>query len=227
MIDLWHLTNIDWMSHLQGELAEQLRQAADISTFQRGDLVFGPDAHPDQVYILESGLIRIFRESADADEVTFGFVRPGEIFGESVLFGNQRESQAVAVQVSDVLILPRNVFVEAVQATPQMSFSIAKQIEGRFRNIETRVEDLVFHNARNRLARILLQLAQQFGKAEGDRTVLPLQLTHQDLATLIGTTRPTASLAINDLEQAELIGRQGRYISIESIETLGNAVETL
>ena len=89
------------------------------------------------------------------------------------------------------------------------------------------MEDLVFHNARNRLARILLQLAQQFGKAEGDRTVLPLQLTHQDLATLIGTTRPTASLAINDLEHAELIGRQGRFISIESIETLANAVETL
>jgi len=228
MIDLWHLEKIDWLSQLSAESTGLLKQDAVIRSFAKGEQVFGPHSSPEELFVLETGLIRIFRESADAQEVTFGFIRPGEIFGESVLFGGQsRESQAVAVEPSDVLVCSREVFLQAMTATPIMGFAIAKQIEGRFRNIETRVEDLVFRSARNRLAHILLQLADQFGRNEDGATVLPMQLTHKDLATLIGTSRPTVSLAINDLEKAELIGREGRLIRIANTDDLARAIDRL
>ena len=228
MIDLWHLTDIDWLARLSPESAEELRQSAEMQSFPTGSHIFGPDPSPSEVFILESGLIRIYRESPDAVEVTFGYIRPGEIFGESALFGNRpRESKAVAAQLSKVIVLSRDEFLKTMQNTPQMGYSVAMQIEGRFKNIETRVEDLVFRNAQNRLACILLQLAEQFGRQEGGQTVLPMQLTHKELATLIGTSRPTVSLAINGLENAGLIGKQGRHISINSIDSLANAIDQL
>jgi CRP/FNR family cyclic AMP-dependent transcriptional regulator len=228
MIDLWHLTDIDWLARLSPESAEELQQSAELKSFPPGSHIFGPDPSPSEVFILESGLIRIYRESPDAVEVTFGYIKPGEIFGESVLFGNQpRESKAVAAQLSKVIVLSRNAFLKSMQNTPQMGYTVAMQIEGRFKNIETRVEDLVFRNAQNRLACILLQLAQQFGQQEGDQIVLPMQLTHKELATLIGTSRPTVSLAINGLEEAKLIGKQGRHICINSIDSLANAIDQL
>ena len=54
-----------------------------------------------------------------------------------------------------------------------------------------------------------------------------MQLTHKELATLIGTSRPTVSLAINGLEEARLIGKQGRHICINSIDSLANAIDQL
>lgn len=227
MLELWHLTDIDWLSQLSPEAADELRRAAELQSFRRGADVFVPDRNPDKVFILESGLIRIYRESADAEEVTFGYIRPGEIFGESALFGGQpRESRAMAAEDSDVIALGREQFLKAMRSTPQMGYTVAKQIDGRFKNIETRVEDLVFRNARNRLARIFLQLAGQFGQQEGKRVVLPVQLTHKDLATLIGTSRPTVSIAFSDLENEELVSRHGRYISIDC-DALARAIEQL
>jgi len=228
MIDLWHLTNLNWMSHLAGPTAENLRQSAECRNFAVGEQVFGPDSAPDVVFVLESGMVRIYRVSAAAEEVTFGYIQPGEIFGESALFHAQpRESQAVAVEPAVVLILKRDAFLAVMREAPAIGFSVSMQIEGRFKSIETRVEDLVFRSAHNRLAHILLQLARQFGRKEGTRTVLPMQLTHNDLATLIGTSRPTVSLAIAYLEQQKWIARRGRYISIENMDALSQAIAQL
>jgi CRP-like cAMP-binding protein len=226
MIDLWHLTDIDWLSELSGESAERLRQAAELASFAKGELVFGPESFPDKVFILESGLIRIYRASVTDDEVTFGYVRPGEIFGESALFDDQsRDSQAAAVEPSSVLILPRDAFIDAMRDTPRIGYSVAMQVEGRFKKIESRVEDLVFRSVRNRLARILLQLSEQFGERNGKGILLPVKLTQQDLATLIGASRPTVSLAMSELQDAKLIGRQGRRISITDVDLLAASVD--
>ena len=228
MIDLWHLTDIDWLSDLSADHAAQLRQSANLQSFAAGEQVFRPDRSPDKVFVLESGLIRVFRESPDAEEVTFGFIKPGEIFGESVLFRNQaRESQAVAVEPSAVLALNRDAFKAIMKKNPRICCSLVRQIEGRFRDIETRVEDLVFRNERNRLAHILLQLAEKFGSDEHGKIILPVQLTHKDLAALIGASRPTVSLAISELQESALIGRQGKHICIADVDRLKQALERL
>jgi CRP-like cAMP-binding protein len=228
MIDLWHLTDIDWLGGISAEHAEQLRRTARLQAFAAGERVFGPAPAPDDVYVLETGLIRTYRESREAEEVTFGFVRAGEIFGESVLFKNQpRQSQAMAVEPSTVLVLNRDKFKEIMRQNPRICCSLVRQIEGRFRDIETRVEDLVFRNARNRLARVLLQLARQFGRAENGQIVLPVQLTQKDLAALIGTSRPTVSLALKELEKSALIGRRGRHICIADTARLEKELDQL
>jgi len=228
MIDLWHLTDIDWLGGLSAEHAEQLRQSAELLSVAAGGEVFGPDPDPDKVYVLESGMVRVFRESLNAEEVTFGFVKPGEIFGESVLFSDQsRDSRAVAVEPSVVIVLSKDEFKGIMKQTPRICCSLVRQIDGRFRDIETRVEDLVFRNARNRLASVLVQIANRFGSPANGEIVLPFQLTHQDLAALIGTTRPTASLAVNELEQSGLICRKGRHIVIEDVDQLTQALERL
>ena len=104
-------------------------------------MVFEPRANPNNVFLLETGLIRIYRESRQAEEFTFGFIRPGEVFGECAMFPNaQRESFAVAVEPSEVLIIDRKSFSKALLESPPMFFSVAKQMEGRFKDIESRVE---------------------------------------------------------------------------------------
>jgi len=228
MIDLWHLTDIDWLGSISAENAETLRQSADLLTIAQGEQVFGPEPNPDKVYVLESGMIRVFRESREAEEVTFGFVKPGEIFGESVLFSNQsRDSRAVAVEPSVVIAIDKNEFKPIMKQTPRICCSLVRQIDGRFRDIETRVEDLVFRTARNRLASVLLQLANRFGRPDNGEVILPFQLTHKELAALIGTSRPTASLAINELEESSLIGRRGKHFVIGDIAGLEDALEYL
>jgi len=101
MIDLWHLEKIHWLRDQPEAISVGLRKAAEIKHYHRGTLIFEPRVDPAHVYLLESGLIRIYHESRQAEEFTFGFIRPGEVFGECVVFLNsQRESYAVAVEPS-------------------------------------------------------------------------------------------------------------------------------
>jgi CRP-like cAMP-binding protein len=221
MIEFWHLQNVDWLRELSPEVADGLREAAELTHYPQGALIFKPAIDPEYVFLLESGLVRIYRESEQAEQVTFGYVQPGEVFGECAVFQDRpRESFAAAHEPSDVLRLSRQRFKDAIQSRPSIMFAVAKQIEGRFKNVESRVEDLVFRDARSRLAHVILNLSEEFGHDEGERTILRIQLTHAELATLIGTSRPTVSIALGELEDEGVLTRADRYIGITNREAL-------
>lgn len=215
MLDLWHLADIHWLRELPAEVAETLRRAAEVRRYDAGMVIFQPTPEPEHVYLLEWGLVRMYRISNHGDEVTLGYVRPGEVFGELAAFGDKpRESYAAAVESSSILKFGRKAFSRAMQTTPSVMFSVAKQIEGRFKRIESRVEDLVFRNARTRLAHVILQLAQDFGQQDKGRTIVRLQLTQAELATLVGASRPTVSIALGDLEDEGLVTRTDGHLVI-------------
>jgi CRP-like cAMP-binding protein len=226
LIDFWHLEKVDWLNALPREAAEALRLTARLQNYPRGALIFEPAINPDHVYLLESGLVRIYRESLDAEQVTFGYVNPGEVFGECAVFQpSQRESFASAHETSEVLRLSRECFAAVVRSHPSILFAVAKQIEGRFKKVESRVEDLVFRNARSRLARSIIQLSKEFGRFDGERTILHIRLTHGELAMLIGSSRPTVSIALGELEDEGVVARVDRYIAVTDPETLKKIAE--
>ena len=227
MINLWHIKNVDWLRELPATSVDALRDGASISTFEPGQLVFEPTAEPKFVFILETGLVRMYRECARGEEVTFGYIQPGEVFGELVAFSDKpRESYAVAVERSTVIKVDKQVFADAIQSRSSIVFSVAAQIGDRFKEIESRVEDLVFRSARSRLAHIILQLAEDFGEKNKDRLLIATRLTHAELATLVGVSRPTVSIALGEFEDDELITRSEGKIVVLSKKALQAIADT-
>jgi CRP-like cAMP-binding protein len=92
-------------------------------------------------------------------------------------------------------------------------------VRGRLEKLTSRIEDLVFRDARARLARILLQLAAEFGERQGEWLVVEIGLTQSDLARLIGTTRQTTNAVIQELTQEKLVARErGRLVLLRPAE---------
>jgi len=93
--DFWHLHHIDWLSSLSSQASEALRRESTLRGYAPGATIFAPTPEAHSVYILEKGLVRIYRLSESGEEATFGFVTAGEVFGELVIFGcKERESFA-------------------------------------------------------------------------------------------------------------------------------------
>lgn len=83
--------------------------------------------------------------------------------------------------------------------------TVTKQVSGKLLRFENRAEDLIFRSAASRLARTLLELGGEFG-VNGDRgRTIGVQFTQAELSSMIGTSRPTASLTLNALRSAGLI----------------------
>jgi CRP-like cAMP-binding protein len=213
MIDVWHLRNVHWLRDLPREESERLRRSATTRDHERGDTVFAPTATPESVFLLERGLVRIYRISEGGAETTFGYVLPGEVFGELSAFADgARESFAQAVRRSTVWRIPAETFRTVVSASHGMTLEITKQIAGRMKRIESRVEDLVFRDVRARLTRVLLELSESFGRPEGEGVEISLPLTQTDLATLVGSTRQTVNVALGALEREGLLVQRHRHI---------------
>ena len=226
MVGLWHLNNINWLRELPAASADLLRTAATLLTVQAGETVFEPEREPQFVFILETGLVRMYRICERGEQVTFGFIRAGEVFGELAAFSDKpRESYAAAITDSTIIKMPKEVFSEVIQSRSSIVFSVAAQIEDRFKQIESRVEDLVFRSARSRLARIILQLAQDFGQPRDGQLLIGIRLTHAELATLAGTSRPTVSIALGELEDEGLIVRRKGRIALVSEPLLQQEAE--
>lgn len=221
MSDHWHTPKIDWLALLPPAAAETIRRASTSRAYSAREPVFGPTRNPEHVYLLEQGLVRIFRISPTGDEFTVGYVRPGEVFGEvSVLTAQPRESFAQARVPSTILRIPKEAFIRAVRASNPVLYEVTKQMGERLLRLGSRAEDLVFHDARTRLARLLLRLAHEFGHPADGGLAVGLPLTQEEMGRLVGATRQTVSIALRELAAAGLVERHGRELFLPHTQRL-------
>lgn len=219
--DVWQLRNIEWLRDLAAAELQELQRNASHRRHAGGDQIFAPSATPESVYLLENGLVRIYRISESGYETTLGYIAPGEVFGELPIFGSYpRESFAQAVGPAGVWRIGRDAFQRLLQTRPGLLAPIARQISERLKRVEARVEDLVVRSVRARVARMVLELAQTFGRAEGDRTVIDVPLTQGELATLVGATRQTVNQVLGELAAEGSLHHDRRRLAIHDRERL-------
>ncbi len=220
-VEFSSLRRIDWLREL-GSTAIQLLQRSGFSKrYAVGELIFAPAPNPESVYLLETGLARVYRVSESGCETSFGYVAPGEVFGELPAFGDYpRESFAQAVQASLVWRIAREPFQRLMASRPSLVLAIAQQMGERLKRVEARVEDLVFRSVRIRVARMLSELAQSFGRRDGDRIVIDIPITQAELATLVGATRQTVNQALGELGKEGLVTRRRQRIVLLQPESL-------
>jgi CRP/FNR family transcriptional regulator, cyclic AMP receptor protein len=90
----------------------------------------------------------------------------------------------------------------------------------RRKDLESRVEQLIFKDVGAKLAELLLELGVQHGVEEERGVVLNLKITHQEMANLIGSTRETVSLTLSQFKRKGLIESEGRRIIVVDREGL-------
>jgi CRP-like cAMP-binding protein len=204
-----------WVATLPADVAAALRERSTSIACRRGQRIFGPTRAPEHVYLLEEGVVRLFRLSADGGEVILGYVRPGELFGEvSVITDRPRETFAECRATARVLRIPRGLFVQTVQANSAVLYELTKRIGERVRRYQSRLEDLVLRNARTRLALTLVRLLDEAATSGAAPGRLGFPLTQEELARLIGTTRQTVNIMLSEFADSGLVRRVGRDLHV-------------
>jgi CRP/FNR family cyclic AMP-dependent transcriptional regulator len=194
--DFWHLHGFNWPSELSAAETERLRRESVQREYDAG-------------------------VSPTRAETTFGYVSPGEIFGEVAAFSSRpRESHAKAVRASLVWQLRREAIRAVLALDMGAVLAITKQVGSRLKRIESRVEHLVFRSVPCRVAAILLELAEDFGRREADGLVIDLAISQEELATLIGASRQAVNASLRELQHEGVIGREGRRLVLLDIDAL-------
>lgn len=218
---IWYLKQINLFKGMSKEEMEQMAKRVVEKSFRKKELVYLPGEPGNHVYFLKKGVVKISKVTKDGHELTLALLKPGEIFGELEAMGEgTRDGQAEAH--SDVLIcvLNKNDLMNMLKMKPGLGIRLSKLIGFRRHTIESRLENLVFRSIPEKLASILLELLEQFGEESPEGIKINLSLTHQDLANLIGASRPTVSETLIDFKNEGLIDIKGRSIFIRDTARL-------
>ena len=207
------LAKVPVLADLAPRELEALAQVAHTKRLAAREVLFHKGDPGSQVYVVVRGRLRIYAQSADGTDVVFGIMDPGEVCGEmALLAGCFRTATAFAIEATELLGLDRRDFLALLRSRPQLSIRLLQVLAERVRRISEFVEDTVFLDLPTRLAKKLLELAESHGEAlpDGKGVEITVPLTQEELAGMIGATRPSVNKVLGWYEDQGAIQRRGR-----------------
>ena len=202
-------------------LLEEMGIATADRTYAPGDAVYREGEYGDALYVLVSGVMKLFRPYSGSKEATLRLLRDWDIFGHLAFAGEARQ-RAYAEAVTDCVVtkVPK-IFVErAVRQEPRVAFKIMTLLELRLVQYEELVKVLLPRETEVRLANLLPLLAQKFGDRHDGVVTIDLRLTHQDLAAMVASTRESVTKVLNEMRGRDLIEVEAGRITLKDWRAL-------
>lgn len=218
---LWHLKRLPLLQDLTQDTFARLAESVQVIEARRRQVVYLPGDPGRSVYFLCSGRVKISKVTRDGKELTLDYRGVGDLFGEHCMIdGGPREEMAEAMDASTLIELDRNLFERLIQREGLVGYRLCKILAQRRREIENKLENLVFKDVNSKLAELLLRLATEYGVDDSRGTLVALKITHQEMANLIGSTRETVSLTLSQFKRSGLIKTDGRKVILSDREGL-------
>ncbi|MCA9114312.1 MAG: Crp/Fnr family transcriptional regulator [Planctomycetaceae bacterium] len=221
----WYLKQCDLFSRLTPEQVEAVEARCRVRTFNRGSLIYLPSDQNDAVLLLASGRVKIYHLTAEGKQALLALIDPGELFGELAVFAaGQRDEFAETMEKSVAILIPRDVLQELMDQHANVAVGITRLMGLRRQRVEQRLKSLLFRSNRERLVHLLLELAGRYGRQTTDGVQLTIKLSHQDLASIIGSTRETVTVVLGELQAEGMLLIRRRQIILASLDRLATTV---
>ncbi len=209
------LKRIPFLSALSpAHLREVYRLARELE-IPAGQPVFAKRASADAMFIVLSGRIKIYTDSAGKKRKTYAYLKEGEFFGEMALIEDlPRTASAQAVEASRLLWIRKKDFQRLLTRDPRLALYLLKTVCARLRRANEDLEGMLFRNILGRVAKVVLDQARRSGEPwKGRGLALRERFTQQELADMVGTTREPLTRALSSLRRAGLVAvtEDGRY----------------
>lgn len=182
-------------------------------TFARGAYLFYPGSPNLNIYLVESGLIRMFFTNAIGQEFLLDLLGPRSILGISILRENQnRVIGAAALQLSTLLILSQKDLDQFIERYPHFMQNIYQAVDDDIRRLLFYARGMATISVTGRIASALLYITQRL--ASGTQNELELPVGQADLATWVGASRGALNRALSRLQQLGLLRVEGQKFTI-------------
>lgn len=222
----WFLKNCQLLDRLPADELQKLETSCKSRRFASGSVIYLPIDRADAVLILIAGQVKLCHITPDGKESILAFIEPGEIFGELCLLdATDREELAIASQPSTIVLIPRDTMQDLMTRHAELAVGVTRLLGMRRLRIERRLKSLLFRSSRDRLLQLLLELAHDYGGSSKTGIEIRIKLSHQDLASVIGSTRETVTNTLGELQAEGLVILGRQRITICSRERLIQASE--
>jgi CRP/FNR family transcriptional regulator len=220
VIDVASVRRIPRFSGVGAEAHEYLAANLVRRSVAKGQMLFIEREDSETVYLVERGAIKVFRSLESGRELIIGLFRTGEAVGEvAVIDGQPYPASAAAHEDSLVLTMPRRSYHHYLKAFDGAAIALIRDLMLRMRTMQRRMEDLGGGDVEYRLARVLQGFCATCTNTEGHLAV-PVPLTRQDLADMVGARVETVIRIMSRWQKEGLVGSDERGLWVRDRRTL-------
>ena len=197
---------------------DQLRKINQISVkkkYSKGEVIFNPGEKGEHFFILKSGKVKIFKTAKGKEQIIKIFNRPA-LFGEAASFtGKNFPAWAEAIEDSEIMIIPRDKFLELLKEDPEIGMNLLSVMAQRLIHLTNVIESLSLKNALSKVATYILRKSEEIDKIE-----VPFSTSMASME--LGLTKETVSRMLGKLKDLGIIEKTKNRVKIKNVKALKN-----
>lgn len=178
---------------LSPEDRQRLAEVSRVRAFEKGDLLFRQGDPSEIIHTVVSGRVKVFKSTGRGTDLILEIFGPGDPVGAVAVYESRPyPASAAALEPTTCLLIPRQAFFSLLERYPSLVRGLLTGLTHRLVELTSRLAELSTGRVDARLARFFLKLADTIGQPTPEGTFIPLALSRQELADMIGTTIETA-----------------------------------
>ncbi|MCB0517779.1 MAG: Crp/Fnr family transcriptional regulator [Saprospiraceae bacterium] len=224
--EIWYLDGLDFNKILCPYKLVDYEKKNPAKVFQKHDFLFLEEDPCRDILLIDRGKVKVGHYDRNGNEQIIAFLGKGEILGQMALLGDTFHRTFAEVMENNTQVCKMSVDKARELTRDNVPFALEmnRRIGDQIKKLERRIEILLFKNIKTRMLELLKDLGNEHGRPRDGGIWVSHSLTQQDIADLIGTSRKTASLTLNELENEGLIEFDRKHIFITDPKKLDLAV---
>lgn len=202
---LWFIENVNLFGKLCPHKFKKYASCHQFIDFKKNDYVYFTLETANKLFLIKSGKIKVGYYTANGDEVVKSILGKGQVFGEKALLGQDKRNEFAKVLSSGTIVCPIDVITlhDLMRDNQNFALSVYKFLNYSIKKLERRLEILMFKDCRTRVLEFLNDMSLDFGIQNSKTQAIEIEhsYTQKDIASLIGTSRSSLNIIMNELKE--------------------------
>lgn len=193
--------------------------------FEKGEIIIHPDGKPQNIFLLKKGKVKMYAVSDDGQEVTLHIFRPSSFFPIMLsLSGSYGKYYFEALEKTEAVKAPVEKVIDFVKSDQEVLYDLVTRFGKAISGLILRIESMAFEDAYNRIASLLFYLCEKFGEEKEGKTIINMQIQHEDVANWVGLRRETVSRQFEKMQKEGILENKNKQLEI-NLEKLKEKVK--
>ncbi|MBE6068462.1 MAG: Crp/Fnr family transcriptional regulator [Clostridium lundense] len=215
-----YIDNIDIFKGIDKEALKALTERASIMKIKKGENLFMEKTQVTNIYIVAEGNVVLYRLSEGGQKKIVYILGRNYVINEVIMDGKFASISADAYETSLILSIPKDNFMKAMSLDWDFNYKIICSMSKKIRRLYRQLKNTVPLKIERKVAAKLWKLSKDYGKTVKDGEEIALNITVNDIAEMLGSSRETISRAIKELKEHDLIVTDKRKIIVKDREKL-------
>ena len=190
---------------------------------KKGTQLLIPEQPLDVLFFLKKGQVRLYRMTSQGKQFTTDILVDGNVFGETESFMlTDKQTYAEAMTDCYLCTMDKAKFESFIRTTPDVSLKLIQILSNRLKETYDLSEKIALGDVRYRTLFLLLKMSEKSGTRDKEWQSINMKITHEDIATMVGSSRETISLLMSKLKKEGLLKKTllGYYIKADEIKKI-------